>query len=122
MKSVQSFINDVTSWAVEHPFTATLTASFLLIGSVPIVVSIFFIMVSVVVGLISWIACQMMLIGAILVCLSFFLSFALCCSGCATSLVMSAYYLIKLITIGWGTISPSKKPAKEEEDATYSSE
>jgi hypothetical protein len=114
--SLQCFINDVTSWASKHPFTATLTACFLAVGSVPIIASTIFIIVSAAVGIVSWIACQVVVIVATLVCLSFFLCFALCCSGCATSLVVTAYYSLKLLGTGLEAACPSKKTQKESED------
>lgn len=111
---VQDFVAGVLKWAADHPFQATLSAVFLAVGAIPIVGSLVFILISVIVGLVGWIVCQVTVIVCTLLFLGAFLSIAACCSGCATSVVVSLYYACKLGCAAVGSITPDKAVRDEE--------
>lgn len=115
-------VSGALKWAAAHPFLATLSAVFLAVGAIPIVGCLVFILISVVVGLVSWIVCQVAVIVSTLLFLGFFLSIAACCSGCATSVVVSLYYACKAGGAAIGAVVGEKEarggleeePSKED--------
>ena len=118
----QDFISGSLKWAAEHPFLATLSAVFLAVGAIPIVGSLVFILVSVVIGLVGWIVCQVAIIVSTLLFLGAVLSVAACCSGCATSVVVSLYYVCKLGCAAVGAVVHDKPVReREEEEEPYAS-
>lgn len=114
-------ISGCLKWAAEHPFLATLSAVFLAVGAIPIVGSLVFILVSVIIGLVGWIVCQVAVIVSTLLFLGAFLSVAACCSGCATSVVVSLYYACKLGCAAVGAVVHDKPVREREEEEPYAS-
>ena len=111
---MRTMISDATAWSQDHPFKATLSFVFLALGSIPIATALIFILTSAIIGLIGWVVCQAAVIVGTLVILAGFLSIAVCCSGCATSVAVLLYYTFRTARSAVKAVVPANKRKRKD--------